>query len=259
MSLSETLVAGTVLHMRASVGHARRGPIRHSFRYDTDYFLIAPEYAVGSRLFSRNRFNLLAIHDRDHGGQRGAGEGVSWAREQFGKAGLACGPEITIALLTQPRLLGHWFTPVSFWLALEGDAVRAAIAEVNNTFGQRHSYLCFQDGFRPMAPQDSVHAQKVFHVSPFQDVGGHYTFNFAISETKLGIRILYENGENGLDATMSGPLVPLTSKAAIAACLRRPGGSLRVAFLIGWNALKLKFKGARYRSVPKLPDNDISR
>lgn len=259
MSLSETLRAGQVLHMQASVAHARRGGLRHSFRYNTDYLLIAPEYAKGPRVFSRNRFNLLAIHDRDHGGMRGAGEGTAWARTQFAEAGLVLSPGATIALLTQPRLLGHWFTPVSFWLALDDDGVRAAIAEVNNTFGQRHSYLCFLDGFIPMGPHDTVHANKVFHVSPFQDVEGRYAFNFAVSAKKIAIRITHQNGAEGVDAAMRGALVPLTSKVALAACLRRPGGSLRVLFLIGWNALKLKFKGARYRSLPKPPTDCISR
>lgn len=259
MNLPEALRAGAVLHMRASVTHARRGDLRHSFRYDTDYLLIAPDYARGPGLFSRNRFNLLSIHDRDHGGERGAGNGAAWARARFAEAGLVLSPDATIALLTQPRLLGHWFTPVSFWLVLEHDHVLAVIAEVNNTFGQRHCYLCCRDGFAPIGPTDTVHATKVFHVSPFQDVAGHYAFNFAVGAQTLAIRIAYQNGAEGVDASMRGALAPLTSKGALSACLRRPGGSLRVLFLIAWNALKLKFKGARYRSPPEPPKDCISR
>lgn len=259
MTLSETLGTGQVLQMRAAVTHRRRGSVRHAFRYDTDYLLLAPDHAIGTRLFSRNRFNLLAIHDRDHGGERGKGEGTAWARRCFEEAGLTCGPEITIALLTQPRLLGHWFTPVSFWMAMEGDALRAVIAEVNNTFRQRHSYLCRLDGFRPIGPEDSIEAAKVFHVSPFQDVAGSYRFNFAVHPGKLAIRIAHQNGDKGLDGVMRGDLAPLTTMSALRACLTKPGGSVRVLFLIYWNAFLLKLKGARYRPLPPLPRQDISR
>ncbi len=86
------------------------------------------------------------------------------------------------------------FTPVSFWLLLRGDGVVAAIAEVNNTFGQRHSYLCLKPGFAPLTPGDTVRARKVFHVSPFQDVTGDYAFAFALSGERLAIRIAHENG-----------------------------------------------------------------
>lgn len=259
MSLSDALRAGEVLHMRASVIHARRGTFRHDFRYGADYLLLAPDHAAEPPLFSRNRFNLLSVHDRDHGGIRGAGDGAAWARARFEEEGLSCGPKITLALLTQPRLLGYWFTPVSFWLALDGKLVRAAIAEVNNTFGQRHSYFCARKGFRAIEPADTMSAEKVFHVSPFQDVAGSYRFNFSVSASRIAIRIVYDNGENGLDAVMSGRLRPLTPSGAIEACLRRPGGSFRVLFLIYWNALKLKLKGARYRALPAPPQQDISR
>lgn len=259
MNLSEALTGGAVLHMGAAVAHARRGPLAHSFNYTTDYVLLAPEHAQGRRFFSRNGFNLLSVHDRDHGGERGAGRGAEWARERFSEAGLDCSAEITIALLTQPRLLGHWFTPVSFWIALQGEAIRAVIAEVNNTFGQRHSYMCRLDDFHPICPGDTISASKVFHVSPFQDVSGTYHFRFSVQLDRIAIAIAYTDGENGLDAVMSGRLRQLTTSLAINACLRRPGGSLRVLFLIYWNALRLKLRGARYRPLPHPPQQDMTR
>ena len=57
--------------------HRRRGSIRHSFRYGVDYVLIDPEVSVRTPLlFSRNRFNLASVHDRDHGGPLRAGCGA---------------------------------------------------------------------------------------------------------------------------------------------------------------------------------------
>ncbi|MFE3836535.1 DUF1365 domain-containing protein [Pseudogemmobacter sonorensis] len=258
MTLAQRLTCGEVLHLAATVSHARRGRIRHSFRYGTDYLLLSPDHAAGPPLFSRNRFNLLAVHDRDHGGPRGQGRGADWARARFANAGLETAPGDALALLTQPRVLGHWFTPISFWLVLRGDAVLAAIAEVNNTFGQRHSYLCHQPGFTPLGPGDAIRAQKVFHVSPFQDVAGEYRFNFALAPDRIAIRIAQVDGPRGLNAAMAGPLHPLTDRRVLAACLRRPGGSLRVLALIYWNALRLKLKGARYRRLPDPPEQEIT-
>lgn len=256
--LADRLRSGAVLDMAARVSHSRRGQIGHSFRHVTDYLLFAPGHARGRGLFSLNRFNLLSVQDRDHGGPRGHGTGARWAEGVLRDAGLVPLPGDVIALLTQPRLLGHWFTPVSFWLLLRGDSVVAAIAEVNNTFGQRHSYLCLKPGFAPLTPGDTVRARKVFHVSPFQDVAGDYAFGFALSGERLAIRIAHENGAGGMDAAMSGPLVPLTPLGALAACLRRPGGGLRVLALIHWHALRLWLKGVRYRPLPPPPQEDIT-
>jgi DUF1365 family protein len=45
----------------------------------------------------------------------------------------------------------------------------------------------------------------------------------------------------------------------IAAFLRRPFGSLRVLALIHWQAAKLWWKGARYRTRPAAPGQSVSR
>lgn len=256
-TLADTLHSGTVLHMPASVTHARRGGIRHAFRYRVDYLLLSPERMRGPRLLSHNHFNLAALHDSDHGGPRGQGRGADWAWRQFQNAGLVRESGMSLALLTQPRLLGHWFTPVSFWLLLRGDTLLAAIAEVNNTFGQRHSYLCHKPGFAPIA-RDRIDAAKVFHVSPFQDVSGGYRFGFDIAADRIVIGIRQIDGAEGLEAAMTGPLRPLTNRALMGAALRRPGGGLRVLALIYWNALRLKLKGAAYRRLPPPPDQEIS-
>ncbi|OWJ79390.1 DUF1365 domain-containing protein [Haematobacter genomosp. 1] len=256
--LADRLLSGEVLHLRAGVTHARRGVTRHAFAYRVDYVLMAPETMAGPRLLSHNGFNLMAFHDRDHGGPRGAGRGAPWAWEQLAAAGIDRRPGMVLALLTQPRFLGHWFTPVSFWLLLRGNDLLAAIAEVNNTFGQRHSYLCLPLG-ASISPDDEIRAAKAFHVSPFQDVAGEYRFRFGGLPDRLAIRIRQIDGAEGLEAAMAGPLSPLTNRAVMWAALHRPGGGLRVLALIYWHALRLKRKGARYRPPPSAPEKEISR
>lgn len=249
----------TPRYMAGTTTHARHGGPANAFRYGVDYVLIdaeAPEPTP--TLFSRNRFNLLAVHDRDHGGQRDAGEGAAWARRALVQNSLYLGENARILLLTQPRFLGYWFNPVSFWLAMEGDDLRAVIAEVNNPFGDRHSYLCANPGLAPIRASDTLTTEKALHVSPFQRVAGDYRFRFNVAPQRIAIQITLLDGENGLTATLQGDLAPLTSAAILRTGLRRPAGALRTIALIYWQALKLKLKGARYRKRPEPPTEDVT-
>ena len=76
-------------HIAARTWHGRRGAIRNAFSYGVDYLLLDMESPQGPACFSRNRFNLYAVHDRNHGGPRGAGRGLPWAREVFAARGFA--------------------------------------------------------------------------------------------------------------------------------------------------------------------------
>ncbi len=244
--------------LRAETAHARRGGTAHAFRHTVDYVLIDPESRDRTpALFSRNRINLASVEDRTHGGPRGEGRGAAWARDVLAEAGAPEG--LSLRLLAQPRFFGFWFNPVSFWLALKDDTLVAVIAEVSNTFGERHSYLCAQPGFTPITAQDRLAAAKIFHVSPFQDVSGGYEFAFDLKPDSIAIRILLRDGEKGLVATLAGPRAPLTNRAILASSLRRPLGPVRVLALIYWHALRLKAKGIAYRPKPHPPKQEVSR
>lgn len=242
------LVRGTTVHMR-------RGAVRNSFRYRIDCVLIDPECRQGPTLFSRNRLNLASVHDRHHGGTRGNGRGLAWARDVLGSAGAEAD---RILLLTQPRLLGSIFNPVSFWLAYRRADLVAAIAEVNNTFGERHSYLCAKPGFAPITAQDRVEVRKSFHVSPFQDVAGHYRFKFDIRPDRIAIRIDFRDGDGGVLAALTGARSPLTNRAILSALARNLFVPMRTILLIHLQAAILTVKGARYRPRPMPPDTEVS-
>ncbi|MBI6630981.1 DUF1365 domain-containing protein [Pontibaca salina] len=248
----------TPQHIAGVTTHTRRGEIRHRFCYGVDYVLINPEAPMTRpRLFSRNRFNLVSVHDCDHGGPIKAGRGANWAREVLAAHGLG-ERALDLRLLTQPRYLGYVFNPVSFWLAMESDALIAVIAEVSTPFGDRHSYLCHQPDFTPITKDIRITAPKSLHVSPFQEVRGSYEFSFDIRSDQIAIRILYRNGDEGLVATLSGPRAPLTTTGLIRASLRRPLGALRTIILIYWQALRLKLKGAKYRPRPSPPNSEVT-
>lgn len=248
-----------VEHIAGQTYHGRRGPTKNAFRYSIDYVLLDAEAAVeGPFLFSRNGRNLTALNDADHGGLPHKGRGAPWVREVL--AAHAVGPVDRIALLAQPRVLGHVFNPVSFWLCHDPDQnLIAVIAEVTNTFGDRHSYLCHHDDLRPITKAETIRARKLMHVSPFQPLEGEYTFRFDITSDQIGIWIDYARGNGGVIATLTGRRRPLTDAGILWALLRRPFGSRRVLTLIHWQALILWWKGATFRSRPDPPETEVSK
>lgn len=247
-------------HIEGQTFHGRRGGVDNAFRYSIDYVMIEPEaQSKLPKLFGRNRRNLASLYDKDHGGAPGKGTGANWVRNilRSRKLEIADGK---ILLLAQPRMLGHVFNPVSFWLCYDAaNELRVVVAEVTNTFGDRHSYLCHKDDLSPIGRSDLLAAEKIFHVSPFQPVQGDYTFRFDIRSDRVGVWIDYKTGNEGLYATLTGTRVPLTSWGILRASLRRPFGSRRVLGLIHWQALKLWAKGAVYRTRPTPPSEEVTR
>lgn len=244
-------------HIAGQTFHGRKGAVANSFRYGVDYLLLDPERAQGPGLFARNRRKLVSVWDQDHGGAPGQGRGVIWLREVLAAQGLPA--PLRVELLAQPRILGHVFNPVSFWLAYSAEGLQAVVAEVTNTYGDRHSYLCHRADHGPITREDEIVARKIFHVSPFQPVEGDYRFRFDIGAQRIGIWIDHSHAGGGIYTNLIGRRVPLTNLGILRACLRRPFGSRRVLALIHWQALKLALKGAGFRNRPAPPADEISR
>lgn len=238
-------------HIQAKTYHRRRGAIRNAFDYSVD-FVVSDLTAPPLWLLSHNGFNLWTLSDRHHGGPRGDGKGMTWFREVLTRQGFAV-EQGELLLITQPSFLGLHFNPVSFWVALIDGEVRAFVAEVNNTFGHRHCYFCAHDDFSPISFDQTIKARKSMHVSPFQQIAGSYSFNFGLTQDQLNIRIHFENGDQGVLATLTGPRRPASDRALLGAALRRPFGAARVVGLIYWQALKLYLKRAPFLRTPPPP------
>ncbi|MEO1556872.1 MAG: DUF1365 domain-containing protein [Pseudomonadota bacterium] len=252
-------MTATVDHISGVTYHGRKGAITNAFRYSVDYMLLDAEASVTTpSLFARNGRSLMALDDIDHGGPPKDGRGAAWVRDVLQAHQVTA--VARIELLAQPKVLGHVFNPVSFWLCRrEDEALIAVIAEVTNTFGDRHSYLVHHPDLRPIAPEDRLQATKILHVSPFQPVEGGYEFRFDIREDRIGVWIDYSRGKGGLIATLTGKRAALTNKSILRAALRRPLGARRVLALIHWQALKLWIKRAVYRARPLPPTDEVSR
>lgn len=246
-------------HIAGETYHGRRGAVKNAFRYSIDYVMLDADAPVkGPGLFSRNGANLMSLQDSDHGGKPKGGAGTAWVRDVLQEHQIHLDGRID--LLAQPRLLGHVFNPVSFWFCHDTEGVlRTVIAEVTNTFGQRHSYLCHHDDMREITKDETLSATKIFHVSPFQPIEGGYTFRFDISDAHVHIVIDYTRGDGGLVATLKGDRAPLTNASILRSAVRRPFGSRRVLTLIHWQAIKLWWKKATFRSCPEPLEHDVSK
>lgn len=243
--------------------HRRRVSPRYHFVYRIFYLLLdidrLGELQQRLRWFSHNRFNLLSFHDCDHG--RGEPGGLRrWVE------GLLAGRGVDlqggrIRLLAQPRMFGWVFNPVSFWYCEHADGgLRAVVAEVNNTFGERHSYVL--TGAEAGASAGSLlpyglnlSKEKCFHVSPLFDLKGCYHFRFEEPGERLLVRL--DETREGLaliDTAMSGDRRELTDRALLAQVARMPVQAFKVLAAIHWQALKIWLRGASFHKKPPPPD-----
>ena len=237
------------------VHHKRLRPVLHRFAYPT-YFLMLPLRTLqrdGPGPLARNRWSPLSFFDADHGDGRGPEQGgaLAWLDELLAREGID-GADGEVWLHCYPRVLGFAFKPVSFWYCHRQDgSLRAIVAEVNNTFGERHCYLLD-------APKFGVEqrADKVFHVSPFCPVEGHYRFRFMVTpgRTHTVARVDFDDLNGPLIETrVSGQLEPLTAQAVRRALWRYPAMTLGVVLRIHWQALQLFTKRVRFFGKPKPP------
>jgi hypothetical protein len=233
------------------VRHRRLRPAVHAFQTGT-YFLLLPMRtlrATPAPALARNRFGLLSFHDRDHGD--GRADALAWLDELLAAEGVhdATGE---VWLHTYPRVLGYAFKPVSFWHCLREDGSLAAIvAEVNNTFGERHCYLLSgpELGYGREAT-----ARKVFHVSPFCSIEGRYRFRFMRTAERVLARIDHDDDSGPLlETSVSGHLAPLTTASTRAAFFGMPLMTLGVIVRIHWHALRLWAKRVPFFSKPAPP------
>lgn len=238
------------------VWHQRLRPARHAFRHNT-YFLMLPMRAgrLHGWTVPRRKWGLITFVDQDHGD--GGPDALAWLEALLAQEGIT-DADGEIWLQTYPRVLGHAFKPVSFWFAHRQDgSLSAVVAEVNNTFGERHCYLLAGDELAWTKPQV---ARKVFHVSPFCPVQGQYQFRFTRSATHVMARVdLHDDTGTLLETSMSGELAPFTAAAARRAFWRTPFMSLGVVLHIHWHALRLVLKRVPFFHKPAAPARFVTR
>jgi DUF1365 family protein len=239
------------------VRHRRLRPLAHQFEYRS-CMLVLPMRALRQShepALCRNRFGALAFHDRDHG--VGGDDALAWLESLLQAEGVR-GIDGEIWLQTYPRVLGFVFKPVSFWYCHRADGrLAAVVAEVNNTFGERHCYLLDGDA---VAYGRELRSPKVLHVSPFCRVAGSYRFRFMRTAQRLVARVDHDDEEGPLLSTsVSGRLLLLDRRSVWRTLVELPLFTLAVVARIHWQAARLWFRGTPWFTKPPAPASFTSK
>jgi len=149
--------------------------------------------------------------------------------------GITLGGSSRIVMLANARVLGHVFDPLTvFWCLDARGALVCIVAEVHNTFGERHAYLLRPD------PSGVATADKALHVSPFFDVSGGYELRFELSSQAVSTTVLlHKEGEVAFAATFRGHPTLATPSAVFRQLLRKPLMPQQVSTLIRMHGIWL--------------------
>lgn len=222
-----------------TIQHVRQSPFRHAFTYRSFWWLVDLD-ALPS--LPRGLGALAQFRVEDH-----VGDGPTiraGVDEVLAAEGLVADQ---ILMLSNARVLGHVFNPLSVHWCLDTDGeVVAVIAEVHNTYGGRHAYVLRPDG------EGRVATEKAFYVSPFHEVDGRYEMRLPLPGDDLRVDMTYfRDGGKPFVATVRGTRVPATTGAVLRTSLRYPLATRVVAARIRFHGIRLWLK--RLPVVPRPP------
>ena len=219
------LVPGKVSHHRSGTA------VRHAFRHNVYQWLVDLDALPVQPWYLRPFAGFSAS---DHLGDPALSIKANVER-YLSLDGVALGESSRIIMLANARVLGHVFDPLSvFWCFDARTALVCIVAEVHNTYGERHVYLLHPD------PSGIARADKAFHVSPFFDVSGRYEMRFELSPKVVSNTvILRREGTVAFAATFRGRPTPATRMAVVLQLIRRPLMPHQVSALIRMHGIWL--------------------
>lgn len=219
----------------ATVGHARRAvdggaAVDNAFSYRAHMWLV--DLADLPRL-PRGLGWLARFEARDHLGDPGA-----TIRGNIEKFLAPHGIDLTggrVLMLANARVAGYVFNPISVhWCYRAGGELACLVAEVHNTYGERHAYLLDPD------PGGRAETDKAFYVSPFLTVDGRYLMRFSPPGPTVSVTMaLRQGGQTPFTATLRGTAKAATLGTILRTSLRQPLMPLRVSALIRYQGIKL--------------------
>ena len=237
---------GSALYV-GTVMHARREPVEHVFRYPVYMTLLdldeLPALDRELPLFGWNRRAVTSFYDADH---------VD-VRAHLADRGIDLGEGGRIQVLTNLRVLGHVFNPVSFWWCTRADGEPACfVGEVNNTFGDRLPYFLLpSQAVRSERERTVWETDKRIHVSPFMGMDQSYTWWVSEPGERLAIRMdVHEEGRPDFHATLVARRRPLTAATLRSALVRYPLMPAAVVARIHLEAARLWLKKAPFHRRP---------
>jgi hypothetical protein len=213
-----------------AIAHVRHTPLRNAFRYRSYSWLVDLDH------LPRPPRGLRALAEFRAADHLGAPDGT--LRTNVDAYLAANGIDLAggrVLMLANARVLGHVFNPLSvFWCHDPDGALRCVIAEVHNTYSERHCYL--------LQPDERGRAEfaKEFYVSPFYPVDGQYVMRLPEPGERLALSVELHRGEaRPFVATVRGQRRSADSRALLRAALRVPLATLTVAAQIRFQGIKL--------------------
>lgn len=244
------LITGQVMHQRMR-------PVQNRFVYRVFSIFCNVDHidSIDHWWFGIDRPHFIGLRKKDYG----EGAPGAWMRRILADAGLPIDGEIW--LMTFPRVFGYVFNPVSFWYChnSRGELI-ALLADVRNTFGERHRYLLTARDYLPIEANQPLRCRKVFHVSPFCEVEGHYEFRLRETEQAVFVGIDYFDADGLLLKTaIGGRRQHFDASNVLSALVRQPWLTFQIVFNIHLQALRLWRKRLKFFHKPAPPKHELSQ
>jgi DUF1365 family protein len=226
---------------RCLITHVRNRPKRYGFRARTYMWLV--DLDALPRL-PRPLRTLARFEGRDHfAGTTGIRDGLERYLAAQG-VDLAGG---RVLMLAHARVLGHVFNPLTlYWCHGADGALRCVVAEVHNTYGERHCYLLHtDDGAQAVVDKD-------FYVSPFFPVDGRYRMRLPVPDKRLAVTVHLERAQGRpFTATLRGTRSPATATSLFRAAARNPWSTAAVSAGIRLHGIRLWLRGLPVQPRPR--------
>ncbi len=236
-----------------NVVHHRSHPKAYQFKHNVFMFYLdldeLEELDKSLSMFSVNRFNLFSFFDFDHYPKQKHTKTKETIQAFLSEHGVST-PVTSIKLLTNCRIFGYVFNPVSFYFCFDdSDKPVASIVEVSNTFGEMKLFLIDNEHFDVESSSYDAVMKKYFYVSPYTKLDSEFHFKLTIPDAHFRIDInTITSGSNPLPEVLSwiqGTQKPLSSIRLLQYLIGYPFMTIGIMFYIHLHALMLYIKGLK--------------
>ncbi|MGH3156036.1 MAG: DUF1365 domain-containing protein, partial [Streptosporangiaceae bacterium] len=217
-----------------TVRHVRAAPLRHEFSYRT-YQWLADLDALPRLPWWLCPLGVFRAADHLGDPRRSIRENVDACLAGYG-IDLAGGQ---VTMLAHARVLGYVFNPLTvYWCHNASGVLECVLAEVHNTYRQRHCYLLRTDAL------GRAEVPKEFYVSPFYPVDGSYRMSLPEPGERLSLTVtLHRPGDPPFVAAVRGQYHEATTRRLLAMAARHPWSTAAAAGRIRARGLRLYARG----------------